>query len=92
MPTTRVRSLALPSDLVREAERLAKQEGRTKTEVLREALRRYGEERRWRGLQRYGAGRARKVGMREADVSAPPRSSAADGSVPRPTPISTSPR
>jgi len=40
MPTTRVRSLSLPSDLVREAERLAKQEGRTKTktEVLREAL------------------------------------------------------
>ena len=68
MATTRVRSLSLPSDLVREAERLAKQEGRTKTEVLREALRRYGEERRWRGLQRYGAGRARKVGLRAPDV------------------------
>jgi CopG family transcriptional regulator/antitoxin EndoAI len=68
MAPTRVRSLSLPSDLVREAERLAKQEGRTKTEVLREALRRYGEERRWRGLQRYGAGRARKVGLRETDV------------------------
>jgi CopG family transcriptional regulator/antitoxin EndoAI len=68
MATTRVRSLSLPSDLVREAERLAKQEGRTKTEVLREALRRYTEERCWRGLQRYGAGRARKVGLREAGV------------------------
>jgi CopG family transcriptional regulator / antitoxin EndoAI len=53
MVTARVRSLSLPSDLVREAERLAKQEGRTKTEVLREALRLYSEERRWRGLQRY---------------------------------------
>jgi CopG family transcriptional regulator/antitoxin EndoAI len=68
MATTRVRSLSLPSDLVREAERLAKQEGRTRTEVLREALRRYAEERRWRGLQRYGAGRARKAGLSEADV------------------------
>jgi metal-responsive CopG/Arc/MetJ family transcriptional regulator len=68
MATTRVRLLSLPSDLVREAERLAEQEGRTKTEVLREALRRYGEERRWRGLQRYGAGRVRKVGVREAGV------------------------
>ena len=68
MATTRVRSLSLPSDLVREAERLAKQEGRTKTEVLREALRLYSEERRWRGLQRYGAGRARKVRLREPDV------------------------
>ncbi len=37
--TTRVRLLSLPSDLVPEAERLAKQEGRTKTEVLREAPR-----------------------------------------------------
>ena len=68
MATTRVRLLSLPSDLVREAERLAKQEGRTKTEILRAALRRYGQELCWRGLQRYGAGRARKVGVREADV------------------------
>ena len=68
MAPARVRSLSLPSDLVREAERLAKQEGRTKTEVLREALRLYSEERRWRGLQRYGAGRARKVRLREPDV------------------------
>jgi CopG family transcriptional regulator/antitoxin EndoAI len=68
MATTRVRSLSLPSDLVREVERLAKQEGRTKTEILREALRRYGQERRWRRLQRCGAGRARTVGVREAGV------------------------
>ena len=68
MATPRVRSLSLPSDLVREAERLAKQEGRTETEVLREALRRYSEERRWRGIQHYGAGRARKAGMSETDV------------------------
>ena len=68
MAPTRVRSLSLPSDLVREAERLAKQEGRTKTEVLRDALRRYVQERRWRELQRYGAGCARKVGFRETDV------------------------
>ena len=68
MAPTRLRSLSLPSDLVREAERLAKQEGRTKTEVLREALRLYSEERRWRRLQRYGAGRARKVRLREPDV------------------------
>src|SRR5258705_11687663 len=68
MATTRVRLLSLPSDLIREAEREAKQEGRTKTEVLREALRRYSQEQRWRGLQRSGAARARKVGMRHARV------------------------
>jgi CopG family transcriptional regulator/antitoxin EndoAI len=68
MPPARVRSLSLPSDIVREAERLARQEGRTKTEVLREALRRYATEKRWRRLQRYGAGRARKAGMTNTDV------------------------
>jgi CopG family transcriptional regulator/antitoxin EndoAI len=68
MPPARVRSLSLPSDIVREAERLARQEGRTKTEVLREALRRYATEKRWRRLQRYGAGRARTVGMSNTDV------------------------
>ncbi|PYN71497.1 MAG: hypothetical protein DMD97_27320 [Candidatus Rokuibacteriota bacterium] len=54
MRTTRVLSFSLPPDLVREAERIAKQEGRTKSELFREALRRYVEERRWRALQRYG--------------------------------------
>ena len=68
MRTTRVLSLSLPPDLVREAERVAKQEGRTKSELFREALRRYVEERRWRGLQRYGASRARRVAITEASV------------------------
>jgi hypothetical protein len=35
---------------------------------LREALRRYSEERRWRGLQRYGAGRARTMGLKAGAV------------------------
>ena len=59
---------SLPSDLIREADRVARQEGHTKTEILREALRRYVVERRWRGLQSYGAGRARKVGLTAANV------------------------
>ena len=43
-------------------------EDRTKSELFREALRRYVDERKWRGLQRYGASRARKLGVTEADV------------------------
>ena len=73
----RGQSLSLPSDIVREAERLARQEGRTKTEVLREALRRYATEKRWRRLQRYGAGRARKAGMTTPTWGMPSGSSAA---------------
>ena len=68
MRTTRILSLSLPPDLIREAERIAKQEGRTKSELFREALRRYVEERRWRTLRRYGAGRARQAGLTEGDV------------------------
>ena len=68
MRTMRIVSLSLPPNLLREAERVAKQEGRTKSELFREALRRYVDERKWRGLQRYGASRARKLGVIEADV------------------------
>ena len=68
MRTTRILSLSLPPDLIREAERVAKQEGRTQSELFREALRRYVEERRWRGLQRYGSSRAGRLGMTEASV------------------------
>jgi metal-responsive CopG/Arc/MetJ family transcriptional regulator len=68
MRTTRVLSLSLPPNLIREAERLAKQEGRTKSELFGEALRRYVEECRWRRLQRYGARRVQGLGMSEADV------------------------
>jgi CopG family transcriptional regulator/antitoxin EndoAI len=68
MRRMRVLSLSLPPDLARKAERIAKQEGRTKSELFREALRRYVEERSWRALQRYGQPRARKLEMTEGDV------------------------
>lgn len=68
MRTTKILSLSLPPQLLREAERVAKREGRTRSELFREALRRYVEERRWRELQRYGAQRSRRVGLRESDV------------------------
>lgn len=68
MRTTRVFSLSLPRALAREVDRLARQEGRTRSQLFREALLRYVEDRRWRELQHYGAARARRLGMTEADV------------------------
>ena len=68
MRTTKILSLSLPPELLREAEILAKREGRTKSELLREALRRYIEEQEWLSLQRYGARRARHLGIRENEV------------------------
>jgi Arc/MetJ-type ribon-helix-helix transcriptional regulator len=41
MRTTRVYSITMPPDLARQAERLAKKENRTMSELMREALRRY---------------------------------------------------
>ena len=68
MRTTKVLSLSLSPGLLREAERVAKQEGRTRSDLFREALRRYIEERRWAELRRYGARRARTLGLTEPDV------------------------
>ena len=68
MRTTRILSISLPPELLREAETLARREGRTKSELLREALRRYIQEQKWRSLQRYGARRAQRLGIREAEV------------------------
>jgi CopG family transcriptional regulator/antitoxin EndoAI len=69
MRTTRILSLSLPPELVAEAERVAKREGRTRSELFREALRRYVQEQRWQRLQRYGGSRARRQGLTEADVA-----------------------
>lgn len=66
--TTKILSLSIPPELLRQAERIAKEEGRTKSELFREALRRYVEERRWRALQRYGATQIRRLRLTEADV------------------------
>ena len=42
-----------PPQLLAKVERLAKQDNRNKSELLREALRRYIEEREWRDVLRY---------------------------------------
>ena len=68
MRTSKVLSLSLPPTMLQEAERLAKKEGRTKSELFREALRRYLQERRWAALRRYGAQRASSLGLKETDV------------------------
>jgi metal-responsive CopG/Arc/MetJ family transcriptional regulator len=68
MRTNKTLSLSLPPELAREAERIAKREGRTQSEIFREALRRYIQEQRWLDLRRYGAQQPRKLGIREPGV------------------------
>ena len=69
MRTAKTMSLSLPPRLLRQAEKLAKKENRTRSELFREALRRYIADRKWEVLQREVAVRARNLGIEtETDV------------------------
>ena len=50
------------------AEKTAKQESRTRSELVREALRQYLWGRRWNTIRRYAEQSARAAGIREEDV------------------------
>lgn len=70
--TSKVLAVSVPPGLARDFERLAKQEGRNKSQLFREMLRvyqAYQETGRFETLQRYGAARARASGVTtEQDV------------------------
>lgn len=61
-------SISVPPELAREAERTAKMKGCTKNDLVREALRRYLLEEKVQRLHANGARRARKLGIKPADV------------------------
>jgi Arc/MetJ-type ribon-helix-helix transcriptional regulator len=70
MRSTKVLSISLPEEMLSEAEALAKEENRTMSELVREALRAYKREREgWRGLLHYGKARGRAAGVRSEDDS-----------------------
>ncbi|MBD3233072.1 MAG: ribbon-helix-helix protein, CopG family [candidate division Zixibacteria bacterium] len=64
----KVLSISIPPQLLTKVESWAKKENRTKSEFLREAIRKYIEEREWLEIQRYGYKRARELGKRPEDV------------------------
>jgi CopG family transcriptional regulator/antitoxin EndoAI len=61
-------SVSVPDELVAEAEALARVQGKTKSEVVREALRRYLQLARFRELQTYGRAQAEKRGIGPDDA------------------------
>jgi predicted transcriptional regulator len=67
---SRLLSVSLPDDLAREAEALAESLGKTKSEVVRDALRRQVQIERLAGLQRYGRDRAEARGIGPEDSEA----------------------
>ena len=68
MRTTKVLSISLPPQLLAEAEKLAKEENRTVSELFREALRRYQQQKRWDEINAYGRAKAEELGITEEDV------------------------
>ncbi|MBM4286244.1 MAG: ribbon-helix-helix protein, CopG family [Deltaproteobacteria bacterium] len=69
MRATRLISFSIMPDFLREVERVAKEENRTKSELIREALRRYLEDREWEKLTRYARLKAMETGIRtEEDI------------------------
>jgi CopG family transcriptional regulator/antitoxin EndoAI len=61
-------SVSIPDDLMREAEAIARAQGKTKSELVRDALRRQIDLEQFRQLQRYGRRRAEEIGVGPEDV------------------------
>ena len=67
--TTKTITFSLPPDMADRVDEAMKQQGRSRSEFLREAVLRYIEECEWRQLLRYGEERARKEGIGPEDVA-----------------------
>ena len=65
---SRLLSVSVPDELAAEAEALAHATGKTKSEVVRDALRRHVQHEHFVDLQRYGRDRAEARGVGPEDV------------------------
>lgn len=64
MRTTKPITISLPTNILRETERIAKEEVRTRTDVIRDALNQYVASRRWRRLREWGAQTAERLELK----------------------------
>jgi len=67
MRTAKTVSISMSPEQLAATEKLAKVEHRTMSELIREALRRYQQEKRWEKIVRYQA-KAKARGLQETDV------------------------
>lgn len=68
MRTSRILTLSLPPEMAKQIEKLAKEEGMTRSEFFREALRQYIKRRRWEKIREYGAKKAAELGIKNEKV------------------------
>ncbi len=69
MRSAKTVSVTIPPEMLSRAEKLAKRENRTMSELVREALRHYERQRWWENTRAYGRARAAVLGVKtEGDV------------------------
>ena len=61
-------TITLPPKLLRVADRIAKAEGRSRSELFRDALRAFLWKRKWEAVQAYGTQRAKETGLKEEEI------------------------
>jgi len=66
--TTRITTISLPPVMEEKITEMANKEGMTKSELIRDALRRYIEEKELQELVRYGREKAMERGIRENQI------------------------
>jgi len=69
MRTTKPITISLPLELLQQTQRLAREESRTRTDLIRDALRQYLATRRWQRLRQWGAETAERLALKtEAEL------------------------
>lgn len=69
MRTTKIMTLSLPPKMVKEIDKIVQEENRTKSELFREALRKYINDKRWLQIRQWGLKASREFGIStEEDV------------------------
>ncbi len=66
--STKTITFSLPPEMADRVENVMKQQGRSRSDLLREAVLRYIEDCEWEELFQYGERRARELGIRPEDV------------------------
>ena len=61
--TSKTMTISVPPEMEIQIQELMRQEGRTRSELFREALRCYVQDRQWRDLLRYGRQKAAEAGI-----------------------------
>jgi hypothetical protein len=71
MPTTKTITISLPAPMGREIQKVARAEGRTVSELLRETFRQYQARRRFQSLAAQGQKNTKRLGLTAEDLGGP---------------------